>query len=161
MLQSVIHARYWNCICSSMTQGISEVIVAQPRGRFRRAAAAGVAAVLGFGTLLFVAPHVGQDVDIMGLSDDTVHTIAHLAVYGGLAILVATALGGRLVLSWILTILLAGGEEWHQQFVPGRIVGWDDMLLNVVGISAALMIVGIVLKIRRWRETSSGHVVTS
>ena len=120
----------------------------QPAFSIRSLAALALAAG-GFASLWLVAPYVGGDVDIMGLTDETVHNIAHLTVYGGLALLIAGAMRGHLVLAWFISNLLAAAEEWHQQFVPGRIMGWDDMILNVTGISVALVGLGIVLLLRR------------
>jgi hypothetical protein len=150
-----------------MTQSIAIVVQIQNQvaghvespgrvfGPGKKALLAGFIAALGFASLLVIAPYVGGDVDIMGLSDSAAHNIAHVTVYGGLALLVAFALRGRLIASWLITNLLAGGEEWHQQFVPGRVMGWDDMLLNTIGITVALALLLVALRVRRWKATAS------
>ncbi len=86
--------------------------------------------------------------------------LIHVALYGGMAVLVAMAVQrpGR-ALSWkgaLLAALISTAygalEEFHQSFVPGRVVSLDDALANLVG--AALGSGWYLLIARKWPEIS-------
>jgi len=54
--------------------------------------------------------------------------------------MLAKALNNRYMLAWIISNLLAAGEEWHQWFVPGRVASMNDALVNLVSITAFLAV---------------------
>ena len=67
--------------------------------------------------------------------------LLHVALYGGLAVIVAMALQrpGR-PLSWKMALLAAfisvaysALEEYHQTFIPGRVACTADLTANTVG----------------------------
>lgn len=73
--------------------------------------------------------------------------LVHLASYGVLGALVARALrtGGarapspRVFAAAAATLaLFAAGDEWHQQFVPGRSADRADWLADMIGAAAGL-----------------------
>jgi VanZ family protein len=68
---------------------------------------------------------------------------AHFAVYAVLAVLFRRALPpSRWIwaLSWVLTVLYAASDEWHQSFVPGRHPHITDVLIDLCGAAAGLLI---------------------
>jgi VanZ family protein len=68
---------------------------------------------------------------------------AHFTVYAILAVLFRRALPpSRSIwsLSWILTVLYAASDEWHQSFVPGRHPQVTDILIDASGAAAGLLI---------------------
>ena len=68
---------------------------------------------------------------------------AHFTVYAVLAVLFRRALPpGRWIwaLSWVLTVLFAASDEWHQSFVPGRHPQLTDVLIDACGATTGLLI---------------------
>ena len=71
--------------------------------------------------------------------------VVHMAMYAGLAWLVARAEPGwtrRVVpLALVAAALSAFGavDEWHQQFIPGRSASADDWLADSAGAVLALL----------------------
>jgi VanZ family protein len=68
---------------------------------------------------------------------------AHFTVYAVLAVLFRRALPpGRWIwaLSWILTMIYAASDEWHQSFVPGRHPQLTDVLIDACGATSGLLI---------------------
>ena len=79
-------------------------------------------------------PHASLD-----LVDLLLRKAAHMAEYAVLAILILRAVApGRqdwnrwhLVLAWLLTVLYAMSDEFHQWFVPGRTAAATDALIGL------------------------------
>ena len=68
---------------------------------------------------------------------------AHFTVYAVLAVLFRRGLPpSRWIwaLSWVLTLLYAASDEWHQSFVPGRHPQLTDVLIDVCGATTGLWI---------------------
>jgi VanZ family protein len=68
---------------------------------------------------------------------------AHFTVYAVLAVLFRRALppSRRIwALSWVLTVLYAASDEWHQSFVPGRHPQVTDVLIDACGAATGLLI---------------------
>ena len=68
---------------------------------------------------------------------------AHFTVYAVLAVLFRRALppSRRIwALSWMLTVLYAASDEWHQSFVPGRHPQLTDVLIDLCGAATGLLI---------------------
>ena len=68
---------------------------------------------------------------------------AHFTVYAVLAVLLRRALPpSRWIwaLSWILAVLYAASDEWHQSFVPGRHPQLTDVLIDACGATTGLLI---------------------
>jgi VanZ family protein len=72
--------------------------------------------------------------------------VTHVPLFAGLAGLVLKSLpahGGprnRYVLAFASAASCAALDEWHQAFVPGRLVSASDWLLDVAGIAGALAV---------------------
>ena len=89
----------------------------------------------------------------VGLLTEPWDKVAHAVVFGVLAVLLGLAcndahlLHGRsalgpnqaLALAAVLTMLVAGADEIHQIWLPGRMAGWDDWLADVAGMAVGLM----------------------
>jgi VanZ family protein len=61
---------------------------------------------------------------------------AHLFEYAILAVLLARALGGKrhtLLLAFVLAIVYALSDEFHQYFVPGRHADPKDLMMDAFG----------------------------
>ena len=68
---------------------------------------------------------------------------AHFTVYAVLVVLFRRALPpGRWIWarSWILAMLYAASDEWHQSFVPGRHPQLTDVLIDACGAATGLLI---------------------
>jgi VanZ family protein len=70
----------------------------------------------------------------------------HLTAYGVLAALLWWALHGtglRYPATWALVLAVLYGitDEYHQSFVPGRTMSFDDLMVDLIGASVALLIV--------------------
>ncbi|MGC8779503.1 MAG: VanZ family protein, partial [Anaerolineae bacterium] len=73
----------------------------------------------------------------------------HLSAYGVLAALVWWALrgaGSKAPASWalLITMLYGATDEFHQSFVPGRTMTVEDLVVDLIGASLALLLVSWV-----------------
>lgn len=75
---------------------------------------------------------------------------AHFAVFGVLALCYVYGLGGwhRRPAAFILTVLYAISDEYHQSFTPLRQPAWTDVLIDTAGALTALWLLGPWLQ--RW-----------
>jgi VanZ family protein len=74
---------------------------------------------------------------------------AHFMVFAILAALLWRALEWRTrawVWSWLLTVIYAVSDEWHQSFVAGRHPQATDVLIDACGAATALLVVGWILR---------------
>jgi VanZ family protein len=91
----------------------------------------------------FPHPETGWLEDVMGIG-------AHMFLFGVLALLWVRPLGGQwwaILLAFLLTMLYALSDEYHQSFVPGRTADPLDLLYD--GIGAALVLCAWTLTLRR------------
>ena len=80
---------------------------------------------------------------------------AHFTVFAVLAALIWRAFEWRprvWTWAWLLTVIYAISDEWHQSFVAGRHPQATDVLIDACGAATALLVVWIVL--RRTTESS-------
>jgi len=73
----------------------------------------------------------------------------HLTAFGVLAALLWWALRGSAVrypATWALVLAVSYGatDEFHQSFVPGRTMSLSDLMVDLIGASAALLIVTLL-----------------
>ena len=73
----------------------------------------------------------------------------HLIAYGVLAALLWWALRGtgvRYPATWALVLAVSYGatDEFHQSFVPGRDMSLSDLMVDLIGASATLLIVTLL-----------------
>ena len=65
---------------------------------------------------------------------------AHMLEYAVLVVLFWQALGSRWTgLAWVLTMLYAASDEFHQAFVPGRNGQYEDVLIDGAGALLAAL----------------------
>lgn len=63
--------------------------------------------------------------------------IAHISEYSILFVLIFRATGGNYLTSFILTMLYAASDEFHQSFVPGRTATFYDLGFDLTGANIA------------------------
>ena len=73
----------------------------------------------------------------------------HLIVFGVLAALLWWALRGmgvRYPATWalVLAVLYGVTDEYHQSFVPGRTMSLSDLMVDLIGASAALLLITLL-----------------
>lgn len=63
--------------------------------------------------------------------------VVHFAMYGVLAVLVGRAIamgeGRNVWMALAVIALMAAGDEWHQQWIPGRSADVHDWMADVAG----------------------------
>jgi VanZ family protein len=72
---------------------------------------------------------------------------AHFVVFGMLAALLWRALEWRpraWTWAWLLTVIYAISDEWHQSFVSGRHPQATDVLIDACGAATALLAVWLI-----------------
>ncbi len=83
--------------------------------------------------------------------DFVVRKIGHMGVFGILLLLLwwalATTTGWRRPWAWafVLTVLYAASDEWHQGFTAGRHPAVLDVGIDATGALIALAAVGLIL----------------
>jgi VanZ family protein len=78
-----------------------------------------------------------------------VRKTTHVIVFGMLAILLYKSLSAfqySFILSWMVTVLYAVTDEWHQSFMPGRVAAYKDVLFDSLGAFIALFLIYIISK---------------
>ena len=117
--------------------------------------------VLWMGLIFIVSaqptlPHHPDD-----LFDTILKKVAHMMEYGTLAFLLWRALSrGRgalsrsaLVTAFVVSVLYAASDEYHQTFVPGRNGTPVDVGVDALGSLVALLVVGSLGRKREQRDT--------
>jgi VanZ family protein len=80
---------------------------------------------------------------------------AHFTAYALLALLVWRAVEWRpraWAWAWLLTVLYAVSDEWHQSFVSNRHPQATDVLIDACGAATALLIAWLILHRTENRE---------
>jgi VanZ family protein len=100
--------------------------------------------ILVMGTIFFLSHQPGDSIDLGNFPG--IDKVAHLAVYGLLALTVILAHSASarkktptaVCLSTCVICLLYGiSDEFHQSFIPGRFVSGADVLADMVGAVTA------------------------
>lgn len=92
-----------------------------------------------------------QNVDSVKIYDLNliVRKTTHVIVFGILAILLYKSLFAfrySFMLSWMITVLYAVTDEWHQSFMPGRVAAFKDVVFDSLGALIALFLIYIISK---------------
>ncbi|MBY0145109.1 VanZ family protein [Neobacillus niacini] len=80
-----------------------------------------------------------------------VRKATHFIVFGILAFLLFKAFESyrfSYILAWMLTVLYALLDEWHQSFMPGRVATYRDVLFDSFGAFVALAVLYMIRKNR-------------
>lgn len=78
-----------------------------------------------------------------------VRKLAHLSVFGLLAVLVWGALYPwrfAMIGAWVFAVICACLDEWHQSFRPGRTPLLSDVIIDACGAGIALFVVRVYLR---------------
>lgn len=79
---------------------------------------------------------------------------AHMLGYAGLAVAAYIATG-RYWLAWLIAVLYAMSDEFHQTFVPGRTGTPTDVLIDALGAAVGLAVLWWGLRqLRRLRQVA-------
>lgn len=84
---------------------------------------------------------------------------AHAFVYGTLGVLAALFVGTwrgpgwkLAAYAWLISVLYACSDEWHQAFVPGRSCELRDVLIDAGGALAGVLLIWLVRSIKEKRK---------
>lgn len=101
--------------------------------------------ILIMGTIFFLSHQPGDAIDLSSIPD--LDKVAHFCVYGLLAASVVLAHSSysrkrapwRIYLATLAVCLLFGiSDEYHQSFIPGRLVSGSDVLADMAGVVTAV-----------------------
>ena len=89
-------------------------------------------------TAIFILSSIEQVViSQLFIWDFVAKKTAHVAEYSILFVLLFRATGGRWILSFVLTMVYAASDEFHQSFVPGRTAAFYDLGFDFSGANIA------------------------
>ena len=108
--------------------------------------------------IYFVSAQPSDDLPNFDRADRIVKKGGHMLGYGLLALSYWNALdraNGKRPVAWLLAVLYAVTDEFHQSFVPGRHPSaWDVLIFDNLGALIALWVAGLYLKRKRPDENA-------
>jgi len=121
-----------------------EVRIANAMDKFTKGWARWVPAVVLMGAIYCLSSLPSAEVPHFGLVDFLVKKGGHLLGYALLALAFSYGLDGKSAsqyrLAFLLAVLYALGDEFHQSFVPGRQASPYDVGIDALGAALALWI---------------------
>lgn len=85
--------------------------------------------------------YVGSRPLAVGMFAEPWDKLAHLSAFFAIAALLWTATDGRRPLAiYCAVLLVAGLDEWHQIYLPGRQADVDDFLIDAIGAGTAVFL---------------------
>ncbi len=96
--------------------------------------------------------YVSGDSQVAGPDIAGIDKVAHFAVYGLLATLIARVPGVPVLIAAALASAYGLTDELHQSFTPGRSVEWIDWCADTLGALTAVFIYSRWTAYRRWLE---------
>jgi VanZ family protein len=109
-----------------------------------------VPAALVMAVIFVFSSIAGPDLPNLGLLDLLGKKMAHMVVYGMLAVALWYAFEWRRDLrrlAWLLAILYAVTDEFHQSFTPGRHPWWLDVVVfDALGALLGLLLAGMFIR---------------
>ncbi|PFN98785.1 hypothetical protein COJ85_20675 [Bacillus sp. AFS076308] len=109
---------------------------------------------------LFAALHINLDQSAIDFLNFIARKATHITVFGILAFLFFKSLEiyrFAYVLSWILTVIYAMSDEYHQSFMPGRTASIKDVFLfDSVGAFLVLLLTFLIVRNSKQKNTKVG-----
>jgi VanZ family protein len=109
-----------------------------------------VPAALVMAVIFVFSSIAGPDLPNLGLLDLVGKKMAHMVVYGMLAVALWYAFEWRRDLrrlAWLLAVLYAVTDEFHQSFTPGRHPWWLDVVVfDALGALLGLLLAGMFIR---------------
>jgi VanZ family protein len=103
---------------------------------------------------LFRALYINADQASIDSLNFIARKATHITVFGILAILFYKSLEAyrfAYVLSWVLTVIYAMSDEYHQSFMPGRTASIKDVFL-FDSVGALVFLLGTFIIVRKTRR---------
>lgn len=117
-----------------------------------------IPALIMMGVIFWVSAQPGRELPSFDWADRIVKKSGHLVGYALLAGSYLYGLGmerDRRWLAWILAVLYAVTDEFHQSFVPGRNASvWDVVIFDNLGALIGLWLANIFSHKKRPDETA-------
>ena len=103
--------------------------------------------VMAWASLIFYLSSIPHLKTNLGIWDLILRKCAHVIEYGVLAGLLLRALDRSTryssrhlgVLAWVICVVYAGTDEFHQTFIPGRVGCLSDVCIDSIGVTAACL----------------------
>ena len=109
---------------------------------WRRTAVRWLPLLTWMGLIFILSDQTKTDIPSFGVWDLLVKKGAHFLAYGVLAVLALRAVGDvkrPYAIAFIIAVLYAASDEFHQTFVLGRNGQWLDVIIDSAGALTALM----------------------
>ncbi len=109
-------------------------------------------ALCAAGSVLFVVGlyWVNSRPESAGLLPHPWDWIVHFVMFGGFAVLLWFALGGRRPVLAVLLVSAYGAlDEWRQMYLPGRDGGFEDWVVDTIAAVVAVSILAYLSSVRR------------
>jgi VanZ family protein len=109
------------------------------------------------GAIFTLSSIPSSELPFFNWADWAVKKGAHAFGYGLLALSYRRGLGATRSagwLAWILALLYALGDEYHQSFVPGRHASLTDVAIDGIGSGSALSL-AVTIKMKRGNSNSA------
>lgn len=106
--------------------------------------------------LIFIFSSIKQvKVSEFFIWDYVLKKVAHVAEYAILNALIFRATGKKYLLSFILTLLYAVSDEFHQTFVPGRTGKFIDLGFDLSGANISAYLIWKLNQLRQHKPKKS------
>ncbi len=90
--------------------------------------------------LMLIALFVGgAQPQAVGLISPPWDKLAHVVFFFVFALLLARFISLPIAVVIVLTVLIGAADEVHQNFLPGRVPGFDDLLADLAGMGLGLI----------------------
>jgi hypothetical protein len=118
-----------------------------------------VVALMYMAGVVWLSSRPGRDLVSWGFSSFLLN-LGHVPLFAGLALVTLWAVVGpapwvRLALVGALCMIFAATDEWHQQYVPGRVASLEDLRSDALGIAIGLGLAQVWRIVRMVRRGES------
>ncbi len=98
-------------------------------------------------SIVYMSSMSGSEIARFGLRSWLLN-LGHVPLFGGLAALTFWAMVGPralcALLAGVICLIFAATDEWHQQFVPGRVPAFADLVADAAGILFGIAIISVL-----------------